>query len=159
PQVAPPTGSLCPASGLCGYADLHVHMWANLAHGGATLAGEPWDAKGINAALRADYGLDPTVQNANGMSGLLCKESYDNGNPKGCDVMPTVDVTALPKCPDYLLNSPLGNLCTGQQLFHGDHTLLDSITGGGTNDGSGNNFGAPSFTGWPQWTSTVHQQV
>ena len=160
PQASAPSGPLCPANGLCGYADLHVHMWANLAHGGATLAGEPWDAKGVNTALGEDYGMDPALQNANGISGNLCKEGYSSGQPTGCTPQALVGVSGLtPACPDYLLNSPLGNLCATQQLFHGDHTLIDTITGGGTNDSSGNNFGAPSFTGWPQWTSTVHQQV
>lgn len=160
PEASAPSGPLCPSTGLCGYADLHVHMWANLAHGGATLAGEPWDAKGVNTALGEDYGMDPALQNNNGISGVLCKEGYSNGSPTGCTNQSLVGVSGLtPACPDYLINSPLGNLCATQQLFHGDHTLLDTITGGGTNDGSGNNFGVPSFSGWPQWSSTVHQQV
>lgn len=160
PQVSLPSGPLCPSTGLCGYADLHVHMWANLAHGAATLAGEPWDANGVNTALGEDYGMDPTLQNNNGITGDLCKDSYTNGQSTGCKTQSLVGVAgANPACPSYLLNSPLGNLCATQQLFHGDHTLIDTITGGGTNDGSGNNFGAPAFTGWPQWTSTVHQQV
>jgi microsomal dipeptidase-like Zn-dependent dipeptidase len=160
PPVAAPGSSLCPASGVCGYADLHVHMWANLAHGGATLAGEPWDTNGVNAALGEDYGMNPAVQVANGFTGALCKDSYSNGQSTSCKTQPQVGVVgAAPLCPSYLLNSPMGNLCSNQQLFHGDHTLADTTTGGGTNDGSGNNFGAPSFTGWPQWTSTIHQQV
>jgi len=39
-QESLPAGPECPPTGLCGYSDLHVHMFANLAHGGATLAGE-----------------------------------------------------------------------------------------------------------------------
>jgi hypothetical protein len=39
-------GPECPSTGVCGYADLHVHMWANLAHGGAFVAGAPWDPNG-----------------------------------------------------------------------------------------------------------------
>ena len=31
--------------------------------------------------------------------------------------------------------------------------------GFGTHDTAGSNFGAPIFNGWPQWTSTTHQQA
>ena len=133
-----PAGPECPATGLCGYSDLHVHMFANLAHGGATLAGEAWDPKGVNAALGEDYG-----SNLN----LVDK----NGNPK-----PGVDGEGFPRCPLYMIES---GLCKGQVLFHGDHTAFDTVTGGGTNDGAAANFGAPLFNGWPLWTSTIHQQV
>jgi len=112
-------------------------MFANMAHGGATLAGEAWDVNGINTALGEDYG-----SNLN----LVDK----NGNPKG-----SVSGT----CPSFLQSTPLGNLCSGQVLFHGDHTGIDSTTGGGTNDGANSNLGAPLFNGWPQWSSTTHQQV
>ena len=151
PQAPLPSGSLCPATGLCGYADMHVHMFANLAHGGATLAGEPWDAKGVNTALGADYGLSAAIQNANGLTGDVVDK---NGNTEKY-----VDNGLAPTCPDFLQSSPLGNLCNGQRLFHGDHTLIDTTTGGGTNDSAASNLGVPLFNGWPQWTSTVHQQV
>jgi microsomal dipeptidase-like Zn-dependent dipeptidase len=138
-QESLPSGPECPPSGLCGYSDLHVHMFANLAHGGATLAGEAWDPNGVNVALGEDYGSNLA---------LLDK----NGNPK-----PRVDVFgAGPSCPPYLLDS---GLCRNQVLFHGDHTAFDTVTGGDTNDGAAANFGAPLFSGWPLWTSTIHQQV
>ncbi len=138
PQASLPTGPECPSTGLCGYADLHVHMFANLAHGGATLAGEAWDPRGVNAALGEDYGSNlPLVDR--------------HGNPK-----PPVDGSTLPECPDFLRNA---GLCKDQVLFHGDHTALDTVTGGGTNDGAASNLGVPLFNGWPLWTSTVHQQV
>ena len=151
PQVSLPSGPLCPATGLCGYADIHVHMFANLAHGGATLAGEPWDPNGVNTALGEDYGLNPSIPNYYGLSGTLVDKK---GNTKKY-----VDNGLAPTCPGFLQGSPLGNLCSGQQLFHGDHTLIDTTTGGGTNDGASSNLGVPLFNGWPQWTSTVHQQV
>jgi microsomal dipeptidase-like Zn-dependent dipeptidase len=151
PQEPLPSGPLCPPTGLCGYADMHVHMFANLAHGGATLAGEPWDAKGVNTALGEDYGLSASLQNANGLTGDVVDK---DGNTKKY-----VDNGLAPTCPDILQSSPLGNLCSGQRLFHGDHTLIDTTTGGGTNDGAASNLGVPLFNGWPQWTSTVHQQV
>jgi hypothetical protein len=113
-------------------------MFANLAHGGAFVAGEPWDANGVNAALGEDYGSSQNLVDQNG-----------NGKP-------SVNVIGAPGCPDYLLNA---GLCSGQVLFHGDHTAIDSSTGGGTNDGANSNLGVPLFNGWPLWTSTVHQQV
>jgi len=143
PQGSLPTGPECPATGLCGYADLHVHMFANLAHGGATLAGEAWDANGVNAALAEDYGSSLTLVDKKG------------------NLKPVVDGSAgLPECPSFLLSDSSGhNLCFHQFLFHGDHTALDTVTGGGTNDGANSNLGVPLFNGWPLWTSTVHQQV
>lgn len=39
-----------------GWADLHTHMFASEAYGGATLWGEPFDADGVNVALaQCDY--------------------------------------------------------------------------------------------------------
>ena len=142
PSEPLPTGPECPSTGLCGYADLHVHMFANLAHGGALLAGEPWDANGVNTALGEDYGSPLNLVDV-------------NGNAK-----PSVSGPGLPECPSFLLKDANGNnLCSGQVLFHGDHTAIDSVTGGGTNDGANSNLGVPLFNGWPLWTSTVHQQV
>ena len=159
PAPGLPTGPECPAApALCGYADLHVHMFAHLAHGGAALAGAPYDPNctpsscpgsnnvsvgGVNVALAEDYGINsPTVKGS--QSTLLN----------------IVDGTAgLPQCPVYLLNSALGNLCKSQYLFHGDHTPFDTAVYGGTNDGAASNLGTPAFNGWPQFTSTIHQQV
>jgi microsomal dipeptidase-like Zn-dependent dipeptidase len=132
PQESLPAGPECPPTGLCGYSDLHVHMFANLAHGGATLAGEAWDPKGVNVALGEDFGSNLNLVDKNG-----------NAKPKA-------------DCPLYMLTA---GLCAGQVLFHGNHTAFDTVTGGGTNDGANDNFGAPLFSGWPLWTSTIHQQV
>jgi len=114
-------------------------MFANLAHGGATLAGAAWDPNGVNAALGEDYGSNlPLVDK--------------DGNPKH-----RVDGSAgLPQCPPFLLAA---GYCSGQVLFHGDHTAFDTVTGGGTNDGANSNLGVPLFNGWPLWSSTIHQQV
>jgi microsomal dipeptidase-like Zn-dependent dipeptidase len=139
PKAPLPTGPECPSTGLCGYADLHVHMFGNLGHGGAMIAGEPWDPRGVNAALAEDYGSNLPLVN-------------QHGTPK-----PGVGAaTDIPHCPDFLLNA---GLCKDQVLFHGDHTLFDTATGGGTNDGAASNMGVPLFNGWPLWTSTIHQQV
>ena len=62
PIEEPATGWTEPAKSgdpLRGYADLHLHLFANLAHGGGVLAGAAFDPKGgVNAALREDYGTD-----------------------------------------------------------------------------------------------------
>ena len=139
PKAPTPAGPECPSTGLCGYADLHLHMFASLAHGGATLAGKAWDRNGVNAALAEDYGSSLSLVDK-------------NDNPKHA-----VDGSAgPPECPDFLLKA---GLCRGQVLFHGDHTVIDTATGGGTNDGALSNLGVPLFNGWPLWTSTIHQQV
>ncbi len=114
-------------------------MFASLAHGGATVAGKAWDRHGVNTALAEDYGSSLSLVDK-------------NDNPKHA-----VDGSAgPPECPDFLLKA---GLCRGQVLFHGDHTVIDTATGGGTNDGALSNLGVPLFNGWPLWTSTIHQQV
>jgi hypothetical protein len=118
-------------------------MFANLAHGGAFVAGEPWDPNGVNAALAEDYGSSLDLEDQNGNAKPFVYEGF-----------------GIPACPSYLLKDSNGNnLCSNQRLFHGDHTAFDSSTGGGTNDGAASNLGVPLFNGWPLWTSTVHQQV
>ena len=47
-----PAGDQCP---LRGYADLHVHLFANLAHGGTAFAGAPYHPGGIDVALAQDF--------------------------------------------------------------------------------------------------------
>ncbi len=118
-----------PACALTGYADIHVHMFAHLGHGGGVFVGKPYDATGgITEALKQDYGTDLDLVKKDG------KE------------LPS------PSCPSFLPNC-------GAKLYHGDHTLLDDTVGVGTNDAPHSNLGAPIFNGWPSWTSTTHQQV
>jgi microsomal dipeptidase-like Zn-dependent dipeptidase len=107
-------------------------MFANLAHGGAFVAGKPWDPAGVNTALDEDYGSSQNLVDKNG------KAQPD----------------ASKSCPSYL-----GSECSGQVLFHANHTISDISTSIGTNDGAGSNLGVPLFNGWPLRTSTVHQQV
>jgi microsomal dipeptidase-like Zn-dependent dipeptidase len=142
-----------------GYADLHVHMFAHLAHGGGVLAGMPYDPNdttpndtndGINKALRMDYGTDLDLIRSNG---------DDLIDPLFCD--PDIQ----PFC--------------GDKLFHGAHLITDNAVGAGTHEGApicvgafdlfrvcaptlvgaGSNYGSPVFNGWPTWRSTTHQQV
>jgi microsomal dipeptidase-like Zn-dependent dipeptidase len=114
-------------------------MFGNLAHGGAMIAGEPWDPQGVNAALAEDYGSHLALVDKNGN----LKHAVDGS-------------AGPPQCPNFLLSA---GLCAGEDLFHGDHTAFDTVTGGGTNDGAASNLGVPLFNGWPLWTSTIHQQV
>jgi len=55
----PESGQVASETPLCsmrGYADIHLHLFTHLAHGGAVLAGEPWSPLGVNEALRPDFG-------------------------------------------------------------------------------------------------------
>jgi microsomal dipeptidase-like Zn-dependent dipeptidase len=131
-----------------GYADLHMHLFADIAHGGGVLAGEPCPPGSssycdetltldVNDALSDCYGTDRD---------LVSKEGDDLHNPEN-GILP-------PLCPGFIPDC-------GSNLFHGDHTLFDDAVGSdlGTFDGSQSNLGVPAFNGWPQWTSTTHQQV
>ncbi|HKE23483.1 MAG TPA: membrane dipeptidase [Bryobacteraceae bacterium] len=121
-------------------------MFANLAHGGAFVAGEPWDPKGVNTALGEDFGSSKNLVDQNG-----------NAQPGVSGSCPFLECN---QCPSYLTSDSNGNnLCSGQVLFHGNHTLMETSTGAGTNDGAVGNLGVPLFNSWPLWTSTVHQQV
>jgi len=129
-----------PATPLRGFADLHVHLFAHLAHGGGVLAGKPYDrVGGINEALKQDYGTDLD---------LVFKD--------GGEIL-------APNCPTFL-----GPDC-GAHIWHGDHPIVGNGSdpvGVGTQDGGDraglgaeSNLGAPIFNGWPTWTSTTHQQA
>jgi microsomal dipeptidase-like Zn-dependent dipeptidase len=120
---------------LRGYADIHLHLFGHMAHGGAILAGKPYDADGgVNVALQQDYGTNLA---------LVAKD----GGAVRCPQCPGV-----PQCPAHLPGC-------GTALLHGDHTMFDIAAGIGTKDTPGSNLGAPLFNGWPTWRSTVHQQA
>jgi hypothetical protein len=103
-----------PACPLRGFADLHVHLNAHLAHGDRVFAGKPAPLDGSGR-----FTLDPAA----GMT----------------------------------INAALSPI--DDRAIHRDHGLFDDIVGFGTRDGSQANFGAPSFSGWPTWHTTTHQQV
>jgi microsomal dipeptidase-like Zn-dependent dipeptidase len=132
---APPAGP--PA--LRGYADLHLHLFSHLAHGGGVLHGKPYDAVGgINESLKQDYGTNLDLVSSGG--GEL----------------------PAPTCPSFLPSC-------GAKIFHGDHPQIGAgsdTLGAGTKDGGDrflfgaeSNLGAPIFNGWPVWTTTTHQQA
>lgn len=112
-----------------GWADIHVHMFSNLAFGGGVLAGAPYDpAGGIAKALGPDFGTDLDLESV---------------------AHTPVPVTSCP---------PLVPNC-GRNVLHGMHTPDQDTMGLGTGDATGGHFGAPFFNAWPTWHSTTHQQV
>jgi microsomal dipeptidase-like Zn-dependent dipeptidase len=116
---------------LRGYADIHVHMFSDTAHGGGVLSGAAYDPANdnVNVALRPDYGTHRD---------LVTKTGGE---------LPT------PTCPSWISDC-------GEKLFHGDHfPLVDDAVGSGTGDDTGSPLGAPVFNGWPTWHTTTHQQV
>ena len=137
-------GAGAPTCDGCGYADLHGHMFAHLAHGGGVLAGKPYDeAGGVNEALKPDYGVD-----SNDLD-LVSKSDGPLPFPILCNT------AFYPDC--------------GNRVFHADHGIFDDGVGVGTHEGlpgclglvcgAASNFGAPLFNGWPTWRSTTHQQM
>jgi microsomal dipeptidase-like Zn-dependent dipeptidase len=135
------TPAAAPACPVSGYADMHLHLFADLAHGGATLAGKPYDpVGGVNGSLWQDYTWNPGSH-------------FENLLVKGGNRVPEPLL-----CPGYIADS--SECGAGQQAFHLDHDIIsgDSV-GVGTKDGAQSNLGVPIFNGWPQWTSTTHQQA
>lgn len=134
PAIAEPSTNMrqaLPATDpMRGFADLHVHMFANLGFGGGVMVGAAYDpVGGIAKALAPDFGTD------------LDLVSIAN--------------TPIPvsKCP------PLVPSC-GRNVLHGNHVVpVDDTMGLGTGDDTKSYWGAPYFTGWPKWHSTTHQQV
>jgi microsomal dipeptidase-like Zn-dependent dipeptidase len=134
-----------PALPVNGYADLHLHMFANLGFGGLTVWGDAFDKRGgISQALRADNYAQRTA------------DYIVNGHVKQGINGDRVPVDLFRK----------------QQLVHGDNHFNDFI-GAGTNQhiGLGPGFFSLSnsgvqwddtytdhFVGWPRWNSTTHQQ-
>ncbi len=140
-----------------GYADLHMHLFADIAHGGGVLAGHPCPRNSDTFCPEAFNG----VLAPGGCSRSYCDDSLDvNSALRACYgtyldmVTKSDDPLPTPSCPSWLPNC-------GNKLFHGDHTLFDDAVGAvGTLDGSGDSqMGAPAFSGWPQWSSTTHQQA
>jgi hypothetical protein len=124
--------------GLKGYADLHMHMFAHLAHGGEVLAGKPFHKNGVNAALRS------------------CKGSHDTLERQ------TVALNTLVPGLSALVPSLLSGGASWHLPFQNDAATL----GYGTNDFKSisgravdSHLGKPLFNGWPNWHSTIHQQV
>ncbi|MCW5836506.1 MAG: membrane dipeptidase, partial [Labilithrix sp.] len=120
---------VAPTDPMRGFADLHVHMFANLAFGGGVLAGAAYDpAGGAAKALAPDFGTDLDL------------------------LLPAGTQQRVGACP------PLVPRC-GSQVMHGDHIPVIDDFLGVNGDGAKSYFGAPIFSGWPTWRSKTHQQV
>lgn len=142
-----------------GYADLHMHLFADIAHGGGVLAATPCPRNDSTYCLESFADAGPMTPGACGTSycddGLGASQALNACYGTDLDLVKK-DGSALasPNCPSWLGDC-------GAKLFHGDHTVLEDAVGSelGTLDGSGfAHLGAPVFHGWPQWTSTTHQQ-
>jgi hypothetical protein len=100
----PATGWTAPASTpecpLRGYADIHLHLFGHMGHGGGTISGSSFSEDGINAALARDYGTD-----------------LDLVTSSGIPMPPPIF------CPVYM------GLDCGERLFHGDHLPIDDPVG------------------------------
>lgn len=139
---APPSND--PTIPVNGYADLHLHMFANLGFGGLTVWGDAFNViGGISQALRADNYAQRTAD-------YIINDHVKQGI--NGDIVPI----------DFFRR---------QQLIHGDLHFND-IIGGGTNQQAAlgvaffdlSNGGVQwditenHFLGWPRWNSTTHQQ-
>ncbi len=139
-----------PTAPVHGYADLHLHMFANLAFGGLTVWGDAFNKTGgVSQALRSDNFAQRTADRV--LNGRVIK---------GVDT-----IEAVP--PDQL---------RAQTIVHGD-LHMDDVIGFGTkqhgdlpftpalaNGGVEWDPNVPSaadldFAGWPKWSSTTHQQA
>jgi microsomal dipeptidase-like Zn-dependent dipeptidase len=167
----PPSAYVDPADPLRGYADLHVHMFAHLAHGGTVVAGTPYDLNcptATNGSTSEGAGGTCPTEIVPGTGGVNTALRQDYGTPLRV-VSKGVDVPLVPaNCDTYLnglgsgqdstINSFVCSNGSDAYVLHGGHGL-NTLTGGGTNDAAASNFGAPVFNGWPQANSTIHQQV
>ena len=130
-----------------GYADLHLHMFANLAFGGLTVWGDAFNKTGgVSQALRSDNFAQRTADHV--LNGAVIK---------GVDTIEAV----------------LPDLFRAQTVVHGDGHMDDLIGYGTKQHGilpftaALENGGvewhpdaaAHDFAGWPKWNSTTHQQV
>jgi len=182
----PLTGATIPGAfcSLTGFADMHMHQFGHLAHGGAVLAGKPTGVRctpnlttsdpfdetcvddGVNTALRPDFTTDLDLVNGDGTpSGNWPNATFQitatdhplAGAVQGLAAFVAGLVNLFTPCPAYL-----GGFCQSQDYFHGPHDpLLGDSVGSfiGTKDGADSNYGSPLFNGWPKWTSTTHQQA
>ena len=180
-QIAEPETNATQTFGACslsGYADMHMHLFGDMAHGGGVLAGKPYGNKctanadgtetcvdnGVNDALKPDFTTDRDMVNGSGTPSGTWADAKLEVNTSGTFLANAALglgqfvaglITLLTSCPSYL-----GGICDTQDYFHAAHDpLLGDSVGSfiGTKDGANSNLGAPLFNGWPKWTRTTHQ--
>ena len=131
-----------------GYADLHLHMFSNLAFGGLKVWGDAFNKwGGISQALRADPFAQRTADRV--INGHVMK---NNGEPVA---------------PDLFAQSTIihGTFHLGIPALIGIGTAEQPLTGMDNTGVEWNStFAARSsdpddFLGWPKWDTTTHQQA
>lgn len=137
-----------------GYADLHLHMFSNLAFGGLTVWGDafnPWG--GVSQALRADnYAMRTADRIINGhvVTGI-------NSAPVPVDLFRKQTVVHG----DLHINDLIG-YGTNQRMYKDIFSLplTPILPNGGVEWDSALNINGTyaDFIGWPKWSSTTHQQ-
>ncbi len=153
----PPTPSK--ECSLRGYMDMHLHLFADLAHGGAALAGRPFfdDLAGedVNDALRPCYASESIIIDTDGNEMTLSDDPSPNG---GCTPLGWGSIFEGGACPENIHPESCGD---DSYKLHGCHGVFDEPIGSfaGTSDGAEFSLGAPSFNNWPQWSTTMHQQA
>lgn len=137
------TLSVDPLDPVVGYADMHLHLFSNLAFGGLMVWGEAFHPEaGISQALRADNFAQRTL-----------RHQINGHTIKGVD--------GEEVAPDGF---------RAQTIVHGDdHFFFDAPVTNGTGEGSVSNGGVEwdpgyaedrgHFTGWPKAITTTHQQA
>ena len=90
---------------LTGYADMHAHMFAELAHGGKVLAGKAYDPNGGGIAAALSPSADETLH---GLHGLI-------GDPIGAG---TQDGSVNKFGPPYFADWPTWTSTTHQQMYY-----------------------------------------
>ena len=148
---------------LRGYADIHMHLFADIAHGGGVLHGSACPR------VEGDLFCDEAYQGQLGLGD--CSTSY-------CDTSEVTDVNvalsscyatyndlvtksggALPAPAPAPVGCPIHDPQCGNRVDHYNHTVFEAPIAGGTRDPGRGNLGAPLFNGWPHAGSTVHQQA
>ncbi len=101
---------------LRGYADLHVHLFAHLAHGGTTLTGKPYDTAGIDAALAED---SATHGERHGIGTDAVGFGTWDVDTAGVWIAPTGASYGLPKYGAPVFNGwPTWHSTTHQQMYY-----------------------------------------
>ena len=137
-----------PAAPIRGYADLHLHMFANLAFGGLTVWGDAFDkAGGVSQALRSDNFAQRTSDRA--INGRVVKGLNGDQvvNPDGLRAQTLIHG-------DLHADDIIG-FGTGQ---HGTLPFTPAMPNGGVEWDPAFTLNA-DFAGWPKWNTTTHQQA